>query len=139
MTDKATLMALAERVEKASGDDQRELLIEAFKAIHGQKPHRPSGGSPEWLAWLHLFNPFFKKLEARAFLDAAMSLVPEGYIWMVTNSGLEHPTKPDFTRASAVVAEWESTAPMDDRSAATPALALTAASLRAIANKEPTK
>ena len=128
------LIELAERVEQASEHDQRELLIEAFKAIHGEKPRRPTGGSPEWLAWLHLFNPFFKKLEARASLDAAMSLVPEG-------------CAVDFRRfangkARAVV--WRTVThpepPFEHpcERAASAALAITAASLRARATKEQT-
>lgn len=125
MSDKANLLALAATVEAASADEQRDLLIEAFKAIHGPKPFRVPGGSPEWKAWLDLFNPFFKKLEARAFLDAALTLVPEGHHF---GAGTDIPDGigPD---GWAWVSDKRDT--FEIVRAATPALALTASALRA--------
>ena len=80
MTDHTTILALASRVEAATGAEQREMLEAAFVAVHGPKPERVHGGSPELLAWLALHNPFFALLQAGGFLDAAMSLVPSGLI-----------------------------------------------------------
>jgi hypothetical protein len=65
-----------------------------------------------------------------ASLDAAMQLVPEGYVMAVTNCGTDSPRGPDWTKASAVVGEAEDHG-IESTTAATPALALCAASLKA--------
>lgn len=74
MTD---LEKLAARCEQATADEQPELLIEAFEAIHGPKPPLVHGGSAERVAWLNRFNPFYQMLNSNAFESAAMMLVPE--------------------------------------------------------------
>jgi hypothetical protein len=55
----------------------REAFDEAFVAIHGPKPPRVHGGSQEMTDWLGLYNPFLKMMDVGAWLDAAMTLVPE--------------------------------------------------------------
>ena len=124
---RTTLLALAERVEAATATEQREMLEAAFVAVHGPKPERVHGGSPELLAWLALHNPFFALLQAGGFLDAAMSLVPSGHTFDMV-SHLDVATVRIFDRTGPVT---------DCRAAATPALALTAAALRAIAERMP--
>ncbi len=119
--DKAGLVGLAERVEAATYNDVA-LFREAFCAVHGPKPERVPGGSDEWLTWLRLFTPFHALCDAGGFLDAAMTLVGERE-WTVQNN------KP---KPMAIVAGIDRYVV-----AATPALALTAAALRAIAAGRP--
>ncbi len=65
---------LADRIEAATADQQREMLELAWEAIHGSKPRTNRGGhNPE--------NLFVGKLNVGAFVDAALSLVPEGW-WL---------------------------------------------------------
>ena len=121
---RTTLLALAERVEAATSTEQREMLEAAFVAIHGPKPERVHGGSPEWLAWLDLHNPFFALLQAGGFLDAAMSLVPSRCF------GAKVSSHTDCTGGATC---WDSRGYPYSVNVATPALALTAAACRAIA------
>jgi hypothetical protein len=139
MKDK--FLELVERCEQATGPD-RELDASIFKALGAPVPFQ-----------------FFNKLVALTFdeaeqcyfapigdmrvryepptytasLDAAMTLVPEGMMFCVTNVGVDHPTKPDLSRSSAIVGK-----PDDPKrgynTGATPALALCAAALRARAS-----
>ena len=128
MTTRTTLLALAERVEAATTTEQREMLEAAFVAVHGPKPARVHGGTSEWIAWLDLHNPFFALLQAGGFLDAAMSLVPSGCSeWNVEAWKAPGAIHPAHVRATA----WVSGAARVY--ASTPALALTAACLRALA------
>lgn len=119
--------ALAARAEQATADGQRELLIEAFRAIHGPKPYRVPGGSPEWKAWLDLFNPFFQMLEVRAFESAAASLVPEGWYWRAGHGVLW----PGWAHLNAKHPDHCLREDEHSAHAETPALALTAACLKA--------
>lgn len=64
-------------------------------------------------------------------LDAAVSLVPDGMLWMLTNTGVQNRKEPDFTKATALVSNWRDT-DTDETQASTPALALCAAALRAL-------
>jgi hypothetical protein len=102
---------LAERCEKATGPD-RDLDAEIDKAIHPD----------DWTDGLW-FDPSRHDLPAyTASLDAAMSLVPEGMLWLA---------------GYAVDGRAIATVDFDhQRAAATPALALCAAALRARATKE---
>ena len=68
--NRETLLALAKRCEKATGPSF-ELFAEAFEATYG--------GRHLDLIWLR-FNWL---LEAEAWLDAAMSLRPEGRRWVL--------------------------------------------------------
>lgn len=139
----AELEALADRVD-ASGPDVC-LAKDIFRAIHPDKvPHsvvlQGYGWHEDSAGWWLQTGEDQREPRKTIYppnwlgsLDAALMLVPEGMIWMLTNSGLQHATKPDFSKASAVVDHWQSTSPMRESAAATPALALTAAALRSAA------
>lgn len=116
--DREALLALAERVENASEGEQRAMLRLAFAACF---PTPPSGHLDR--AWSAKWSLFDGMLDAYAFESAAMSLVPEGYDWAVfhTNGGL-------------TLHAWCGS--REDVFAATPALALTAAALRAHASEQ---
>ena len=86
---RTTLLALASRVEAATATEQREMLEAAFVAVHGPKPERVHGGSPEWIAWLDMHNPFFALLQAGGFLDAAMSLAKDDDRSELLNEAME--------------------------------------------------
>ena len=74
MTDRDALLALGERVEGASIDEQRALLIEAFIAILGPASILKKSGIRAWNPHWTRFN---RMLGADAFESAAMMLVPE--------------------------------------------------------------
>ncbi len=114
MTDPATLLALADRCEQAAGPD-RELDAEIALAIGYTHERRGTERARWWrtpsgqqLAYVGYKNhpPFFT-----GSLDAAVTLVPEGCGWMVMKN-------------VAKVGRWP-------KRAATSALALCAAALRA--------
>jgi hypothetical protein len=118
------IIALAERCEKATGEKRETLTIfeDAF-ALCFPKPSRiwvaDNNGpwTPEYSRHHERGWAFSEMLEANAFLDAAMTLVPEGWGYSIC------PTSALLTRSTSdhgVMAR-----------AATPALALTAAALRA--------
>lgn len=79
------LLELATRAEQAGADKQREMLLLAWNATLG------ASDKPEW--WdlrdgievlvphsLHeIWRSFEAKLDAEAYLDAAMMLMPEGW------------------------------------------------------------
>lgn len=71
--DPVKLLELAERCEKASGPD-RELDAQIAAAFHLKQL---TYQSPEWI----------KDPEFTASLDAAMTLVPEGWEWALENTG----------------------------------------------------
>jgi len=130
---RATLLALASRVEAATGAD-RELdgLVFAHmnpdkRVIIGQKPGRfpqdPIYGGPLDIIWIDGFADVLGAPRYTASLDAAMSLVPSGHEWSVNWCG----------NSVANVNEIGVDYPVHCGGASTPALALTAASLRAIA------
>ena len=68
------LLALAERCEKATAEQQRELLEAAYTAIFGHPPvheyRQPDG---------QRVTAFLRMLDAEAFESAAMTLLPEGW------------------------------------------------------------
>ena len=109
--NRETLLALADRVEKATAESF-DLFAESFDAIHG-------GRSSERLLW----SQFCALIEAEAWLDAAMMLVPEGDIHLEIKHG----------KVWAFVGS-----PVRAATAATPALTLCAAALRARATLDPT-
>jgi hypothetical protein len=114
MADPAKLIELAERVEALTVDnDPRLWMIRAYEAIFGSSPD-------------HRWAPFEKLINARAFFNAAMTLVPEGMTWCVGTM--------DGTPEAGV---WgKGPVPADAYvKAADPALALTAACLRAMAGR----
>lgn len=144
MTDRAALlMDLADRVEKAQGAD-RELDAEIALAVgivrerdgdcfYGHKNfsvlvlerdyYAHDGNAPE-LAHL------------TAYLDAALSLVPEGWRWSLDHT--QNPPYRDCGRAT-LYAPGDGWTPADvsEIYGATPALALCAAALRALASGAP--
>jgi hypothetical protein len=132
MNDNNTLLALAQRCEDAEGPD-RELDTAVFAHLRPDLRIADKAdldrfpGDP-----IRFTNGFllFKVPLFTASLDAALTLVPEGMIWMLTNSGTDHPTAPDFTKATAIVGDWRDTQ-LGLNVAATPALALCAAALKA--------
>lgn len=102
MTNPTTLLALAERCEQAAGPD-RELDF-AIAAGVGW-PDSPN---------LHQHARRYTES-----LDAAVTLVPEGWRWFVDSVGFAHVYKDSIVGAS------------DIKAGAKPALALCAAALRA--------
>lgn len=91
-------MTLIERLEALDGPSI-EVFIEVFAAIHGPKPPRVHGGSQELTDWIVAFTPFYKMMEAGAWTDAAMYLVPDGW-WL---AGLNY-VPADFR--TAIDREW---------------------------------
>jgi hypothetical protein len=140
MTDKATLLALAEKVEGLDGPD-RELDFDICKAVRSYPSDwrtRLRGASLEYyLAWSDC------ALRYTASIDAALTLVPPGAHW-----GMGHDANGPLAGWAWVRAkvadgwqEFHSPPRMGfERAgpfAATPALALCAAALRARAETQP--
>lgn len=126
---------LIARIEAASGPD-RELdcrILCADKNWHFRKMIVPeNNASHVSFRTSDGDKSLYYTPKYTASVDAALTLVPDGMLWMVTNTGVDDPHKPDFSKATAVVADWRRSASEGgDRSAATPALALCAAALRA--------
>lgn len=117
MTDPATLLALAERCEAADASEQRELLWEAFLALQA----RPDDHTPGVKEWSWLWNRFNLMTGAEAYESAAMMLVPEGYGVKVRR----------WVNGRGAAGCYPSESADDWHNAATPALALCAAALRA--------
>ena len=113
--DPGELLALAERCEQATADQQRELLLEAFEALTAEFVATPSA------------IRFVQMLDAEAYESAAMTLVPKGWVFgRLAQNPISlrwycdldwHPLSDDRDNASG--------------SNAAPALALCAAALRA--------
>jgi hypothetical protein len=133
------LRELAERCEAATAGYQRRLLSEAYREIFGGPEcitidRWPGYQSPRW-------DAFHKKLEAEAFLDAAMTLVPEGWALTLleTTDGdrRDHTGDPLANWQAALIEHKNTGYRVDQRGcwrqglAATAALALCAAALRA--------
>jgi hypothetical protein len=106
------LLDLAERCEKAEGPD-RKLNRDIAQAVEGEV-------YPAW--------SIFNSSRYTASVDAALTLVPEGYLLGLTN--VADGAAPDFSKATALVARLpdEQTQPAV---AASMALAICAAALRA--------
>lgn len=109
------LLELAARVEGASGAD-RELDLAIWAAIDPRAPEVIAAGRKP-LEWLHCYT---------SSLDAAMTLVPEGMQWSFDS----------HYKMAGVSRYWDDpqhgpTCEEYAGEAATPALALTAAALRA--------
>ena len=124
------LLELAERCEQATGADRRldaeiDIAVRGFPEQAYEQTNGLRGkGSPE----LNRIDWFIKWGADRytASLDAAMTLVPEGYVFGLGNFDPDGGT----AKAAAIVGAT----PDEDRNptfAATPALALCAAALRA--------
>lgn len=122
MTD--TLMDLIERVEKATPELQGKLIDEAWEACAEDSAAFRRFACAHSSGFGTNAGRFSAALEARAFESAAIMLVPEGFIF---GCGPKDATKTAWAWASP-------DGPLEYRSisnAATPALALCAAALRA--------
>jgi hypothetical protein len=88
-----TLKTLIPRIEQAGADEQREMLEAVWNTIHPPKTTVfvcMTSGEPIMFGNPMEAPSFVRKLDAEAYLDAAMMLVPSGYDWAVfrTNGGL---------------------------------------------------
>ena len=115
---RAQLEALAARVEAAQGADDA-LWNDVCVAVGWQQ-------DPIALTWKHVDEPLvtrcFPPPRYLTSIDAAASLVPEGHYWALVMQGAGK-TFEAFCAGGNVPMKWHR--------AATPALALTAAALRA--------
>jgi hypothetical protein len=149
MTKPHDLDELAARAEKQDGAEwaeTAELMEDVFRAVF-PKPERiwvtDNNGdwTGEYTVWQANQSSYYELLEAQAFLDAAMTLVPEGWRmaalcerspWFCRMETLDFDSV-TWGKGSDwitdITAGQETTA-----KAATPALALTAACLRARAS-----
>lgn len=117
MTDRAALlMDLVERCEKAAGPDQ-ELDLVICRRVMNSEPLGHAAGLPDEALKDCISSLLVPRYTAS--LDAAMSLVPEGWVWRVGKTGWAH-----------LIGDREVWT-----DAATPALALCAASLGALASE----
>jgi len=111
------LLALADRVEAATGPDRDiDCWIENRLDLAKFVPDSPAPHGGGWLD---------KRVEPKPYtasLDAAMTLVPEGAFWSITMRGKQQ---------GGYHACCQIEGSLDWREGATPALALTAAALRA--------
>ena len=121
MTDRSKLLALADAVEKLQTPSW-EVDAEIDAVIWGRETPRSEGGWNMLTGrWMQPNEPYCKKYTAS--LDEAMTLVPEGgWYWAVKN----YPV----AKCAASIGG------IHYANAATPALALTAACLRARAQAE---
>lgn len=123
MTDPLTL---AQQAETASPEETRGLLEKAWSLLAGgETPFKRS-------------YAFYRLLDINtqeAFLGAAAMLVPEGTMWLVTNVGDDN-RKPVLGRSTAFAGQFDQATPGDPIEAATPALSLLCAILRAEAAKQ---
>jgi hypothetical protein len=125
---RAELLALASRVEAETADG-REIMFEAWLAINGSEP--ASGYSPrsdppfcpKWEDYIKSRCRFLNLLQAEAYESSAITLVPEGWEWA-------------YVDRQAIVRRADTMQHTFAKSA-TPALALTAAALRAHAEQNP--
>jgi hypothetical protein len=145
--DKAGLMALADRVEALAGPC-RETDVAIGVAVDWRWPDwEPSEktarqmAEKHGLAWLvdraaNGFNSCWRGIpNYTASLDAAMTLVPEGFAYRVDwrPDGLDLPRGSDTAPALGMV--YAGLGKAHVANASTPALALTAAALRALAGQ----
>lgn len=113
---------LATRVEAGSADMQRELLNESWNALAQHSADFRTFARARCPGFWANASKFAVMLDAWAFESAAMTLVPEGLRFEVTTTGY---------RPGATVCGNILTGVHEGSYAATPALALTAACLRA--------
>jgi hypothetical protein len=135
--DRQELVALAERVEKASGPDReldRDIWETVLPVSFSYAYHQHLGMVAKSLAQdeqgrIARARTIAVSPKYTASLDSAMTLVPEGVRFILDSDGCHcRITKPSDKRWP-----WNGYAGL----AATPTLALTAASLRALAAKTP--
>lgn len=132
------LLKLAERCESATGPD-REMFEDIWREVF-PKPERiwvtdnAGDWTPEYAAWQERQHRFYDLLDAGAFLDAAMRLVPEGWNWMAGNR--DQPIARAYVNNGqlqfvGIGTRRNTESRWFEVVAATPALALCAAALRA--------
>ena len=109
---------MSDRIEQAA-PDVREVLELAFFDIYGREPDKVH--IPEWNQWRDREMRFRRFLDAEAYTDAALMLVPVGGSWAVGMQSGGVSGASVFLNGGA----------MFRTEAATPALAIAAASLRA--------
>ena len=109
------LTELAERCEKATAEQQRELLLEAFETLTAAFVATPSA------------IKFVRMLDAEAYESAAMTLVPEGW----TYDAYQGPSGQPHRWKLRTIGDGDKFYTEVEAKAATPALALCAAALRA--------
>ena len=135
MTDRTTLLALAERCEQAAGPD-RELDAEIEALLTGRVTHPRAPGytlkaqDVEWKLARLADSGFISSARRpappyTASLDAAVTLVPEGWRYDLTNGDLVSKEKP----AARLTPDFAG--PCFDGYARTVPLALCVAALRA--------
>lgn len=128
------LLKLAERIEAGGRYEQYALLIEAFALAFPDNymDGRSGIGPGRWTS-------FKRMLDAEAYESAALTLVPEGCGWLA-GWGQTRPDEPmggaRITRNARFVGCEANYDAIADAEAATPALALAAAGLRALAGEK---
>lgn len=137
MTDKNELLALADRAEAATGPDRElDALIASIARIGTE--HEWAYKYPTWVAskdgrvHLEKNGPSFAAAPYTRSLDAAMTLVPEGWGWLVSQPNAKAIASGLLKERTPVMGEVQYG--IDHRytvAAATPSLSLCAAALRA--------
>jgi hypothetical protein len=135
MTDRAILLALAERCEQAAGPDAS--LDFAIALAAGYRFEKAKFEKRKW--WRDPKGVRCSALATdgppprfTASLDAAVTLVPEGWGWAVSTTGAGPPCAYGHPPAKGLAVSW-----IDDTPAATSALAICAFALRARATAQP--
>lgn len=103
---------------------EREALEALFARVHFPRP--PSNPGSEAVDWFRLHNPFYAMLEAKAYLDAALMLVPPGASWNLVSEEKDLPPQASIYLPNDLFRTFTG-------QGTTPALALCAAIKAAIA------
>jgi len=122
--NRATLLALASRVEAATGADSECVIREASWAVNVMLANRQD-----------LHNRVNVLLSVEAYESAAMSLVPSEAYWRLGHDG--DGADPAEYKADVIVPKLGGVDARGRAIAATPPLALTAAACRAISGSLP--
>jgi len=113
---------LIARIEAASADDERHMLELAWQQVRGEFP----GGC----AWYSAENQRLARLlNGGGFIDAALTLVPDDAFWRLGHDG--DGADPSEFKAQIIVPKLGGVDMRGQSVAATPALALCAAALKA--------
>lgn len=149
MTPSDNLQRLVERIEAATGPD-REIDALVHFTVNRRWVGRIPCWPPEKVYRPDMETGLYMAIEGKGYmygdsvptytasLDAALLIVPDGMLWMLTNTGIQNRKEPDFTKATALVSNWRDM-DTDETQAETPALALCAAALRARITQESRK
>lgn len=126
---RSELEALAARVEVAEGpDDQIDVLRHAFYVIFPA----PEIGTEERGRWVDLSRSYHRMLDAEAYESAALMLIsPDDTFWRVGHDGKG--ADPSLFLATVFTPVVGRANRPHDAVAATPALAICAAALKALA------